>query len=54
MTLYRLAWFDNASELTNFLNDNEILKENIVNICLDRFDDWCLIWKEVDSDASDD
>lgn len=50
--MYKMAWFDNEYGLTDFLNDNEILKENIVNICVDRDDDWCLIWKEVDSDAS--
>ena len=53
MTLYKLAWFSSASELTNFLNNKEILKENIVNIWGDRVGDWCLIWKEVDSDAPD-
>ena len=54
MTLYRRDWFKSPSELIEFLNDNKIQKENIVFVLMDKFHDICLIWKEVDSDASDD
>ena len=54
MTLYRRVWLESPSRLIEFLNDNKIQKDNIVSILMDKFDDICLIWKEADSDASDD
>lgn len=54
MTLYRRDWFSSPAELVGFLNDKKIQKDNIVSVLMDKFDNICLIWKEVDPDASDD
>ena len=53
MTLYRRDWLNSPAELVEFLNDNQIQKDNIVSVLMDAFNEICLIWKEVDSDASD-
>ena len=54
MTLYRRDWFNSPAELVEFLNDKKIQKDNIVSVLMDTSNEICLIWKEVESDASDD